>query len=48
MWFTRYIVFALTIILTLIFVALGTRNPHFYWGVLVFGPLAILGPRDIV
>ena len=48
MWFTRYIVFALTIILTLIFVALGTRNPHFYWGVLVFGPLAILGTRDIV
>ena len=48
MWFTRYIIYALTVILTVTFIALGVRNPDFYWGVLVFGPLAVLGTRDIL
>jgi glutamate synthase domain-containing protein 2 len=48
MWFTRYIIFALTVILTMTFIALGAGNPDFYWGVLVFGPLAVLGTRDIL
>jgi glutamate synthase domain-containing protein 2 len=48
MWFSRYIIYALTVILTLVFIALGTANPHYYWGVLVFGPLALLGSRDLL
>ena len=48
MWFTRYIIYALTVILTVTFIALGVRNPDFYWGVLIFGPLAVLGTRDIL
>jgi len=47
MWFSRYIIYSLTIVLTLVFIILGARNPHFYWGVLVFGLLAILGTWDI-
>ena len=48
-WFSRYIIYALTIVLTLLFLALGTtRNPHFLWGVMVFGPLAILGTWDLL
>jgi glutamate synthase domain-containing protein 2 len=48
MWFSRYIVYSLTVILTLVFIYLGAGNPHFYWGVLVFGLLAVLGTWDIV
>jgi glutamate synthase domain-containing protein 2 len=48
MWFSRYIVYASTVVLTLVFIFLGARNPHFYWGVLVFGLLAILGTWDIL
>lgn len=48
-WFSRYVVYASTIVLTIVFVALGThKSPHFFWGVLAFGPLAILGTWDIV
>ena len=48
MWFSRYLIYAFTVVLALIFIALGTRNPHFLWGVLVFAPLALLGTRDIL
>lgn len=48
MWFSRYIIYAVTVILTLIFALLGARNPHFLWGVLIFGPLAALGTWDIL
>ena len=48
MWFTRYIVYTSTIILALVFAFLGTRNPHFFWGVAVFAPLALLGTWDVV
>ena len=48
MWLSRYAIYVLTVVLTLIFLALGTRNLHFLWGVLVFAPLAILGTRDIL
>jgi len=48
MWFSRYIIYAVTVILTLIFALLGTRNPHFLWGVLIFGPLAVLGTWDVL
>jgi glutamate synthase domain-containing protein 2 len=48
MWFTRYIIFSLAVILTLVFVALGAGNPNFYWGVAVFAPLAILGTWDLL
>lgn len=47
-WSSRYIVYGLTVVLTLAFAALGTTNPHFLWGVLVFGPLAALGTWDIL
>ena len=48
-WMSRYIFYALTIALTGVFVALGMhKSPHFFWGVLAFGPLAILGTWDIV
>jgi glutamate synthase domain-containing protein 2 len=48
MWFSRYIVYATTIVLTLVFVSLGAWSAHFFWGVLFFGPLAILGTWDIL
>ena len=48
MWFSRYIIYALSVILTLVFIALGAGNPHYYWGVLVFGALALLGSRDLL
>ncbi len=48
MWFSRYLIYASTVVLTLVFIALSTKNPHFLWGVLVFAPLAILGTKDIV
>jgi hypothetical protein len=47
-WFSRYIVYALAVILTLAFAALGTWSPHFFWGVMIFGPLAVLGTWDII
>ncbi|MDX2315490.1 MAG: FMN-binding glutamate synthase family protein [Gammaproteobacteria bacterium] len=48
MWFTRYIALSLVVVLTLVFIALGARNTHFYWGVAVFAPLSILGAWDIL
>jgi len=47
-WFSRYIIYALTVVLTLVFAALGTGNPHFLWGAMVFGPLAVLGTWDVL
>jgi len=48
MWFTRYIVFSLVVVLTLLFIALAAENPHFYWGVAIFGLLSTLGTWDIL
>jgi glutamate synthase domain-containing protein 2 len=48
MWLLRYSVYALTIILTLVFLSLVAISAHFLWGVLVFGSLATLGTWDIL
>lgn len=42
MWFSRYIIYALTVVLTLTFAVLGSRNPHFYWGVVIFPPHGVV------
>ncbi|GMQ95729.1 MAG: FMN-binding glutamate synthase family protein [Gammaproteobacteria bacterium] len=48
MWISRYIFYASSVALALTFIALGTWNANFYWGALVFGPLAVLGTWDIL
>lgn len=48
MWITRYIIYVLAIVLTVAFAVLGSYNPYFYWGAVIFGLLAVLGTGDIV
>ena len=48
MWLTRYIVFSLAVVLTFLFLILAAENPHFYWGVAIFGLLSTLGTWDVV
>ncbi len=48
MWFSRYIVYVVTVVLTLAFTALLSVSVHFFWGVLIFGLLSALGTWDIL
>jgi glutamate synthase domain-containing protein 2 len=48
MWFSRYIIYASTVVLTLVFIALSGISLHLLWGVLIFGFLALLGTWDIL
>ena len=43
MWSSRYLIYASTLVLTVVFIALAATNLHFLWGVLIFGALALLG-----
>ena len=46
--YARYIPYALTIVLSLILIGLGSKYQHFYWGLLITVPLAVLGTRDLL
>ena len=46
--YARYIPYALTIVLSLILIGLGSKYHHFYWGLLITVPLAVLGTRDLL
>jgi glutamate synthase domain-containing protein 2 len=45
----RYLPFAIVILLSLLCVVLGAAvSGYFYWGLLLFGPLALLGAWDLI
>ena len=48
MWVSRYILYFVTIALTLVFISLCSISLHFLWGVAFFGFLAALGTWDIL
>jgi glutamate synthase domain-containing protein 2 len=48
MWSSRYLIYASTVVLTVVFIALAATSLHFLWGVLIFGALALLGTWDLV
>ncbi|MFN7183627.1 MAG: FMN-binding glutamate synthase family protein [Thermomonas haemolytica] len=45
---TRYIVYAASLLLVVVFLALAASHPHAWWGVTVFGALAALGTSDLL
>ncbi len=45
---SRYLAYAVCILMTLVSLALALRWPHWSWGVLVFGALVVLGTLDLL
>ncbi len=45
---SRYLAYAVCILMTLVSLALALRWPHWGWGVLVFGALVVLGTLDLL
>ncbi|QNN46985.1 FMN-binding glutamate synthase family protein [Thermomonas brevis] len=45
---SRYSAYVASLVLTVLALALATRYPHWWWGVAVFGGLALLGTIDLL